>query len=241
MGAIWIISVLLQWLVLAGVCLLTLSLIRQIGVLTLRINGMGASAAGEGPTVYTNIPRHTIPLMEGGTFILGGEQTKPSLVTFYTPGCGPCAGMSEEIRNIRKLYTDEELAMLVVLVAKRSEAESYMNPASEDGGEGNRPLEGISVTVREDFPEQYVPMVSGPYSFIVTADGAVAGRGRPRTLGAFRTMIYGARNMADSGAPGSLRIHDWGESAPYWELDGGPDADKRQAVPAEAEAEAIKE
>ena len=80
------------------------------------------------------------------------------------------------------------------------------------------PVDPPSTTaVRDDFPEEYIPKIGVPSALALTADGVVAAKGRPKNLEHLREMVAAAQHMADLATSISVRQHEWGESAPYWE------------------------
>ena len=99
--------------------------------------------------------------------------------------------------------------MLVVLSLERAAAQKYL--ASQSFG-------SIAIALQEDFPAAYITKRGVPFALGLTMDGIVAARGKPKNLDHLSEMAQAAKRMADVATTHSLRKHEWGESAPYWDF-----------------------
>jgi hypothetical protein len=213
MNPIWIISMVLQWIIILALCLLVFSLMRQLGEITLRLNAATPSTETEKENTfepYSEFPEIKVPLFDGGTFRAGGRQTVPCLIINFSPSCAACADMPNAIREFTKHVSPKELHLLVVLRIERDAAKKYVV---------ERGLAGLSIALEEDIPQQIKTSWS-PFAVSATAGGLVAASGKPKTLAHLLEMAQAARAMAESAPTHSRRKHEWGESAPYWNFDG---------------------
>jgi hypothetical protein len=207
MSSIWVASMVLQWVVIAALCVLVLSLVRQVGELSIKLNAARETAAEAPVALYKNVPHHDVPTVNADTFPVGGQRPRPQLVVFYSPSCSACQLLPGALRDLAAEGANVDL--LIVPSVDRGELSSYLR------AEG---LGAVPAAARDDFPEEYVPRNGVPSAFALTADGVVAAKGRPKTLEHLREMVAAAQHMADLATTVSTRQHEWGESAPYWEM-----------------------
>jgi methylamine dehydrogenase accessory protein MauD len=206
---VWIASMVLQWLVIAVLCALILSIIRQLGAINLRLNALRDSQAEEGPALYSRLPPHELTLIDGTPRTVGGGVgRKPSLVVFFSPSCGACEALPGAVATLVHDADASELDLLAVISADRESVTRFVAEKS---------LQHVAVAASEDFPEHYIPRHGVPFAIALTAEGIVAARGKPKTLDHLREMVQAARHMAELATTHSARDHEWGESAPYWE------------------------
>ncbi len=205
MNSIWIASIILQWCAIGALSLLVLSLIRQLGELSLRLNGMKEQDEVLKP--YSEVPLHVVPLVDGRHFEFGGtQQAEASLVLFFSPTCGACEGLPSAVKEFRAKM--DGVNLLVVLPLDHQEAKKFV---AEKG------LKSVAVAAQEDFPEHFVPKHGVPFAFSIAIGGKVAARGRPKEIDHLVEMAEAAVSMADMTPSHSRRKHEWGESAVYWE------------------------
>lgn len=213
MSGIWVTSIVLQWVLIALLCAVVLSLVRQLGAMAIEINALKEGQAGQGgggdvgPQVYTRFETsREVPLANGSTFEIGGERPRPTVVVFYSPTCGSCELLPEALREL-SVDPHREFDVLAVVSLERATIGAY---AQEQG------LGGVPMAARGDFPEDILPKGGVPLALAISADGTVAARGQPKTASHLREMAFAAGQMADVGTHHSRRRHEWGESAPYW-------------------------
>ncbi len=210
MNAVWVVSMVLQWVVIALLSLLVLSLIRQLGALNIRLNALRESSDEAGPALHTRLPAHELTLADGSAATVGGPRQNPALVVFFSPSCGACEALPDAITKLTNESTNGQapLDVLAVLSSDRAAAAQF---ATE------KQMTGVPVAASEDFPEHYIPRNGVPYAVALTPDGIVAARGKPKSLAHLREMAQAARHMAELATTHSVRDHEWGQSAPYWE------------------------
>lgn len=205
MSWIWIVSMVLQWLVIGLLCLLVLSLMRQLGAMTIKVNAM--REGDDQPALYSRIPAHEMRLTDGSSFTVGGQRGKPLLVTFFSPSCGACEALPPAIKQLVAEQGDVEV--LAVISIEADAVAAYI---------AKHELQAVNVMRKDDFPEQYFPRHGVPFAVGITTDGVVAARGGPKNLSHLREMAYAAEHMAELATTTSVREHEWGQSVPYWQL-----------------------
>lgn len=206
MSPIWIVSMVLQWIVIAALCVLVLSLVRQIGEMAIKLNGIKENAESS-VALYARVPRHDVPTVAGEPFRLGGQRPRPQLVVFFSPHCSACTLLPGALRDLASEGVNVDV--LVLPSVEREALADYLRAEN---------LDAITAAARDDFPEEYIPKIGVPAALAITADGVVAAKGRPKTLEHLHEMIAAAQHMADLATSTSTRQHEWGESAPYWEM-----------------------
>jgi methylamine dehydrogenase accessory protein MauD len=198
----------LQWLVIACLCVLILSIIRQLGALHLRLNALRDNEDEQGPALYTRLPPHELTLVDGSTRIVGGGAgNKPSLIVFFSPTCGACEALPDAIARLGR-DVNGSFDLLAVISGDRLDAGRFAAEKS---------LSHVAVAASQDFPEQYIPRAGVPFAVALSNEGKIAARGKPKSLEHLREMAHAARHMAELVTTHSSREHEWGESAPYWE------------------------
>jgi hypothetical protein len=86
----WTIAFVVQWLLVVSLCVIVVSLARQVGTLHLRLGPRGALEVDtEGPPLGEAPPPRPARLDGGGRLILGGPGS-PRLVLFVSPTCPIC-------------------------------------------------------------------------------------------------------------------------------------------------------
>jgi methylamine dehydrogenase accessory protein MauD len=215
MPTVWVVSMVLQWVVIALLCVLVLSLILQLGAMTLRLNGLAESAgrlpaasSEEGPALHTRLPLHELTLVDGRARSVGGSGTRPTLIVFFSPSCGACEALPDAIATLRRDVPHDDLDILAVLSSDRAGAATFV---------AERSLQHVTFAANVDFPEHYIPRHGVPFAIALAADGIVAARGKPKTLEHLREMADAARHMAELATTHSTREHEWGQSTAYWD------------------------
>ena len=118
-----IVSNALLWVAVLVLLVALLALARQVGILHERIAPMGALMMDSGPKVGEEVPRLELPLLGGGTLVLGGSGgTKPraTLVFFVAPTCPVCKKLLPIVASMR---TAERAWLDVVLASDGEPAE----------------------------------------------------------------------------------------------------------------------
>lgn len=207
MTTVWIASMVLQWLVIAVLCVLILSVIRQIGELNLRLNGLRDRDNEEGPTLYSRLPPHQVTLIDKTPTTVGGnEGERPWLLVFFSPSCAACEALPAALAQFVREPGGIETNVLAVISTDRADAARFVIEKS---------LGHVAVAAKEDFPDHYIPGHGVPFAIALGAGGIVAARGKPKTLQHLREMAHAARHMAERVTTNASRDHEWGQSIPY--------------------------
>jgi len=195
----------LQWAVIVVLCVLVLSLMRQLAALT--SPAIKERDPEEIFVPFTELPQHSVTLLSGREFRFGGRDSIPTLILFLAPNCGACEQLPDAIKALAQKLPAPDFLLLAVL--KRSDA------ALAEEFVAKHALADLPVALDSVFPEQLNPG-GAPFADAIAAGGADAARGKHKTLEHLLEMAQAARTM-DTGVPShSRRKHDWGESAPYW-------------------------
>ena len=99
-----IVSNALLWVAVLVLLVALLALARQVGILHERIAPMGALMMDSGPKVGEEVPRLELPLLGGGTLVLGssgGTKPRATLVFFVAPTCPVCKKLLPIVASMR--------------------------------------------------------------------------------------------------------------------------------------------
>jgi methylamine dehydrogenase accessory protein MauD len=99
-----LISNIVLWLVVLGLCAVVVALVRQIGVLHERIAPAGALMFGEGPKVGEAAPPFELDGLDGQRVRIGSQQEAglSTLVFFLSPTCPVCKTLLPVLKSARK-------------------------------------------------------------------------------------------------------------------------------------------
>ncbi|HWT91517.1 MAG TPA: hypothetical protein VN238_00835 [Solirubrobacteraceae bacterium] len=211
MSTPWIVAIVLQMVVTATLAVITLSLVRQFGILALRLNPSAGMDTPDGPGPGTELPAHEVPLLTGGAFQFGGAREHPLLTVFLSPDCSICTTVAHHVSRVARDYRD--LDLLLVVTATPRVAREYVR---------DHDFEGLPVALKQSFPSS-LGISTTPFALAVTADGTVSGRGVPNAMEHLEELIDRARDFdpvaagvyADPSAtvPSDLAVHHM-EAAP---------------------------
>ena len=126
MTPIWIASMILQWVLIIALSVLVLSLIRQLGSLTLQLNALTESNARDTLAPYSPLPSQEATLIDGRQFLFGGTRERPCLLGIFSPTCSACQELPSAIRALVQSHPPSELDVLVVLSLERAVAQNYL-------------------------------------------------------------------------------------------------------------------
>lgn len=122
MSPVWIVSMVLAWVVIALLCAVVLSLLRQLGELRARLAVLDPFAATSDRVIDAPLHAPVDPFVAdaaGEPLVLGGERDDPVLLVVYEPGCAGCAGVEAALTA---LAAEPEPGCLVVAVAEAGTA-----------------------------------------------------------------------------------------------------------------------
>lgn len=203
MSDIWVASMILQWVVIALLCVVVVSVLRQLGAVAARLKpGEEAEPASEPASLLdlgARLEPEPVRLIDGGQVTVGGQGERPMLVAFVSSGCSSCPEVEAGLEQLVLENGSSSYGLLVVLAAPRFSAEQYVQ---------SRRLDRLPTALLDDFPRRYSPGRT-PWAFALTPDGLVAARGTPRRRQDLEEMIDAARTFE----AGASRRTEWGEVA----------------------------
>lgn len=204
MTTIWTVSLALQWLLIGSLCVIVLSLVRQLGVMALRMNPSAGLDIGAGPGPGSEIIAEEIQLFPSGHFEFGGARAQPLLTVFLSPDCSICTKVAGYVRAIASSYDADEVALLVVVSATPRVAREFIEAHG---------LDRVPVALRQHFPNMLAAKAT-PFALALAADGFVAARGTPNALEHLEEMLRAAVNARPMTGESTPEVHQWGDSVP---------------------------
>lgn len=96
-GSIWIATYVLLWIAVLGLSVVTIALLRQVGVLHARMRPMGVHFAGEGPERLEPAPAQAS---------IDYSRNALTLVAFTSPTCDICKELIPSLDAVRREYKD---------------------------------------------------------------------------------------------------------------------------------------
>ena len=191
MSTPWIVAVVLQGLATAALTVIVLSLVRQLGVIAIRLNPSAGMQTDDGPGPGTELVAQEVPLLGSGFVSVGGQRPRPSLVVFLSPDCGICNTVAEHVKVLAREYS-ETLDLMIVLSTTPRVGREYVR----DHG-----FEKLPVVLKQNFPANY-GIHTTPYALAVTREGTAAGRGVPNALEHLEELVAKADSF-DPDAEGA--------------------------------------
>lgn len=191
MSTLWILATVLQWAVIIALAVITLSLVRQFGIVAIRLNPSTGMETSEGPGPGTELVAQQVSLLSGGTALFGGQRERPLVTVFLSPDCSICNTVARHVGTVARDYRDD-LDLLVVIHATPRVAREYARDHSFDE---------VPVAIKQNFPSNH-GISTTPFALALTTDGTVAARGVPNALEHLEEMVAQARGYdpAEDGA-----------------------------------------
>jgi methylamine dehydrogenase accessory protein MauD len=163
---VWLASYVVLWGVVVIQAFAMTALLRQIGVLYLRMPATGARSMNVGPDIGTTLERRdAIDVL--GERIGVVDHKRPKLLLFVSPTCGTC---EELLPSVRTLARNERDALDVVLLTAVSDG--VLNKAYVK----RHKLSGIPYVASAAIAQEY-GVLSSPYALAVDAQGVVRAKG----------------------------------------------------------------
>jgi hypothetical protein len=106
MSAPWVISAVLQWCVIGLLAVLVAWLVRQLGILNVRLNPSVGLAMDEGPGPGSEIGAQEVRLTDGNIHLFGGAREHPLLTVFLSPDCTICNTVTRYVKTVSDRYRD---------------------------------------------------------------------------------------------------------------------------------------
>ena len=199
MSAVWTVSIVLSWAVIALRVAVILSVLRQTAELRLRLDELDGGELFEAPewdaAEGDPVPTVTVPVLpgsapaDGGRLLeLGGRQGRGTVLVYHSPGCAGCVGIEEALEQLQR---EGPPARLVSVLALRP-----------DGGADHlrrRPLGGIP-TISVDVLPRELRRPTTPSMLGISPDGMVAAIGRPEGPESMRDLVLRTANARDGVA-----------------------------------------
>lgn len=113
-GSVWIVSYVLLWVAVVVLGFSVVALLRQIGVLHLRVAPMGVNFAGEGPELDQPAPEIDLTDYHEADF---------TLLAFTSPTCEICQTLKPDLLRLDRAYDEVRLRF----VDHERNAESFAN------------------------------------------------------------------------------------------------------------------
>lgn len=182
MSGFWLISYLSLWLVVLCQTIAITELLRQIGVLHLRLRPAGARTMNAGPDLGARLPEaraHDAFGREVDVVAMG----RPRMLLFVSPECSVCEGLLPGVKTIAKA---ERRRMDVVLLTAL-EDEKANRAYVED-----RKLGGIPYVASRTLAESYRVM-SAPYAVVLDEQGVVRAKGLVNHIEHLESLIEALR------------------------------------------------
>ncbi len=130
----WLVLLVAVWCFVLLEGLLLLGILRQIGVLHQKIDGLGMAGiqppSPRGIPLGARSPAFTLPRVGGGEVSLSDFRGTRILLAFIQPGCGPCKNLLPHL-NALALNTEETRAQVVLVSAGEREVNERLHEEYE--------------------------------------------------------------------------------------------------------------
>jgi thiol-disulfide isomerase/thioredoxin len=103
-GSVWLVSYVLLWLAVLVLGFSVVALLRQVGVLHLRVAPMGVHFAGEGPEL--DMPAPAVAGLGPGNDVLDYSDAEHTVLAFTSPGCEICQVLKPDLSRLDRAYDD---------------------------------------------------------------------------------------------------------------------------------------
>lgn len=173
----WEVSVIVLWVVVLLLLFYLIALTRQIGVLHLRIQPVGARTTTAGLDVGEYAPMQVLTSTKNTPVYIGNATDRDTILLFLSTSCPACQTMAEALsRFVAETY---EQIVLVFGAIDPVEVEAFLHKHRIRG----RPVV-ISPSVVTAF------RVSGvPYGFAIDRDGKIRGKGIVNTAEHIESLV----------------------------------------------------
>lgn len=160
------------------------ALARQVGVLFERITPVGAMINDAGPQIGETSPVFNLRSLSGDEVVVGGKQSKSTLLFFLSPSCPICNKLLPSMKSVR----NSESNWLNIILASDGEPEKHNAFVRKYA------LEGFPYVLSE--PLGLAFRVSRlPFAVLLGLDGNIQAKGLINT----REQLDSLFNVADTG------------------------------------------
>jgi methylamine dehydrogenase accessory protein MauD len=168
MSTPWIIAIVLQWALVLALAVVVVSLVRQLGIVAIRLNPSTGIDLGEGPGPGTELSAEPVTLLDGTEYQFAGSRTKPLVVVYLSPDCTICNRVSAGVRVVASSYA-ADIDLLLAVNATPKATRRYL---------AERELQDLPVALVQDMP-RHLGINTTPFALGVSEQGTVATRGIP--------------------------------------------------------------
>ncbi len=105
------IALLIFWAYSLALGVVVVILVRQVGLLNLRLGPKGARSVDGGPTIGDQIPEFTIESLGGLRVTIGGRDGIPTLVVFVSATCPVCRKLLPAVKTVSEDYSRSKLVL----------------------------------------------------------------------------------------------------------------------------------
>lgn len=161
----WLVSYVVLWVLLLGIAFLNLAILRQLGLLWVRVGGaLGALQTSDGPGVGEPVPINEVADRFGVWRPLVGTEGVIKLLVFLSPSCSICDSLIETIPDFARSVRSE--AELLVILSDQKAMEKF----------NSWPAKAPHIVIEASL-ENLFEVPTFPYGIAVNGEGRVASKG----------------------------------------------------------------
>ena len=165
---------------------LLVGLLREVGLIQVRIGPSFAMSNEEGPPVGSTAPVVTLNTEVGGEAIIGGMRSKAQLLAFISPGCGTCHALVGPLGLIGRSESDI-LDVVAVCAGQDEDCREFFRPVRDSVIVVN----DRDASIRSEFNVQ-----GSPFALVVDKNGVVGESGVVNNLQQIEFLL---RSLERSG------------------------------------------
>lgn len=182
MSGIWLVSYVALWVLVILLAIVVLGLVRQLGVIYLRLGPDSAVTTSEGLEINSPAPEfQSEDVISGRRVTLTDLKQRPSLLIFISPTCGPCAKLMPHVADLMRVRNS---AANIVLISQSTEQETLSLIRSHK-------LKGPVLADADKSLSTIYRVPATPFAYRVDQSGIVKRRGIPNTLEHLEEMLRG--------------------------------------------------
>ena len=170
MSGPWLVAFVALWILVVILGVVVLALVRQVGILHVRLRPAGAQPAGEGPAVGERLPIAPVTLA-------GPLPPGRALLLFTSPSCAICAELQPAVAAFDRQYDDVAV-----------------HRVPYEGARETADLVGGAAFFRA------LDVRSTPYAVTLDAAGRVTGKGIVNSLEQIEVLVARAAGVAGAGS-----------------------------------------
>jgi methylamine dehydrogenase accessory protein MauD len=163
---LWFVSYIALWTLVLLEGIIIVVLLRQIGLLHLRLQPAGARATNVGPDIGTKLPERRADGLAGNPVAIV-DHRRPKLLLFVSPHCSACDELMPAVKTIARSERD---TLDVILITANDDEASNRSYIKKHG------LADIPYVASADVAWEYGVMTT-PHALVVDSDGVVRSKG----------------------------------------------------------------